>query len=141
MDTEDLAPGMMVTHRNATGSNDGMVIASVIETDRIEPTYNLTVADFETYFVGEARVLVHNCGPDLPQIDGTGKMHGDLPKIEDLKKNVDNDTLSDFRDNLKSSAKKRQEVTNDLGADAGHSSRQNEELDLAKSLDKHLDDQ
>ena len=44
--------------------NDGMVIASVIETDRIEPTYNLTVADFETYFVGEARVLVRNCPPE-----------------------------------------------------------------------------
>ena len=38
-----------------------MVLASLVETDRIDATYNLTVADFETYFVGEQRVLVHNC--------------------------------------------------------------------------------
>lgn len=36
-------------------------IASVTETDRTDATYNLTVAGFETYFVGEQRVLVHNC--------------------------------------------------------------------------------
>ncbi|MCQ8186660.1 HINT domain-containing protein, partial [Parvularcula maris] len=107
--------------------------------NRIDATYNLTVADFHTYFVGEERVLVHNC--DLPKIDRTGKMHGDLPKIEDLKKNVDKETLSEFRDDLKSSAATRQRRTDELGADAGHSIRQNEELDLAKSLDKHLDDQ
>ncbi len=29
---------------------------------RIETTYNLTVADFHTYFVGEDGVWVHNCG-------------------------------------------------------------------------------
>ena len=28
---------------------------------RVDATYNLTVADFETYFVGENKVLVHNC--------------------------------------------------------------------------------
>ena len=33
----------------------------VARTDRSDSTYNLTVNDFETYFVGELRVLVHNC--------------------------------------------------------------------------------
>jgi len=38
-----------------------MTVASVEETERTDSTYNLTVADFETYFVDEQRVLVHNC--------------------------------------------------------------------------------
>lgn len=57
IDTEDLSAGMIVT----TVDNSTMTIASVIETDRVDATYNLTVADFETYFVGENKVLVHNC--------------------------------------------------------------------------------
>ena len=55
--TEELVVGMAVTTRDGRG----MVLASVLETDRIDATYNLTVADFETYFVGEQGVLVHNC--------------------------------------------------------------------------------
>jgi len=56
--TEDISPGMAVTTRDGRG----MVITAVKETARTDSTYNLTVADFETYFVGEQRVLVHNCG-------------------------------------------------------------------------------
>lgn len=57
--TEELIAGMAVVTRDGRG----MVIASVVETDRTDATYNLTVADFETYFVGEQQVLVHNCDP------------------------------------------------------------------------------
>lgn len=57
-DTAELLVGMIVT----TADNQTMVITKVVETDRIDATYNLTVADFETYFVGENKVLVHNCG-------------------------------------------------------------------------------
>lgn len=32
-----------------------------MNTGRVEGTYNLTIADFETYFVGKNRILVHNC--------------------------------------------------------------------------------
>lgn len=38
-----------------------MTISAVTKTDRTDVTYNLTVADFETYFVGVNKVLVHNC--------------------------------------------------------------------------------
>lgn len=55
--TEELAAGMVVSTRD----DRHMVIVSVQKTDRVENTYNLTVADFETYFVGKSRVLVHNC--------------------------------------------------------------------------------
>lgn len=56
-DTDELSDGMIVT----TADNQTMVITKVAQTDRIDATYNLTVADFETYFVGENKVLVHNC--------------------------------------------------------------------------------
>lgn len=71
--TEELAAGMAVV----TKDGRGMVVASVMETDRTDATYNLTVADFETYFVGEQRVLVHNCpkGPKPADLspDGAGR--------------------------------------------------------------------
>jgi len=55
--TAELAAGMAVVTRDGRG----MVLVSVLETDRTDATFNLTVADFETYFVGAQRVLVHNC--------------------------------------------------------------------------------
>jgi len=38
-----------------------LVVTSVRNTERKDGTYNLTVADFNTYFVGNLSVLVHNC--------------------------------------------------------------------------------
>ena len=55
--TAELSDGMIVT----TADNQTMVITKIAQTDRVDATYNLTVADFETYFVGENKVLVHNC--------------------------------------------------------------------------------
>lgn len=55
--TDELSEGMFVT----TADNQTMTITSVLNTAQIDATYNLTVADFETYFVGESKVLVHNC--------------------------------------------------------------------------------
>ena len=55
--TEELKAGMAVVTRDGRG----MLLVSVTKTTRTASTYNLTVADFETYFVGKQRVLVHNC--------------------------------------------------------------------------------
>ena len=55
--TEGLAAGMDAT----TADGRTITITSVTETTRLDATYNITVADFETYFVGKQRVLVHNC--------------------------------------------------------------------------------
>jgi RHS repeat-associated protein len=69
--TEELVAGMAVVTRDGRG----MMLISAVETDRTDATYNLTVADFETYFVGEQRVLVHNC--DVPRnADGTFASRG-----------------------------------------------------------------
>ncbi|NWG71603.1 MAG: hypothetical protein HXY23_08365, partial [Parvularculaceae bacterium] len=71
--TAELVAGMAVV----TKDGRGMAVASVFETDRTDATYNLTVADFETYFVGEQRVLVHNCPvgnkPPSHTPDGAGR--------------------------------------------------------------------
>jgi hypothetical protein len=66
--TAELAAGMAVV----TKDGRGMIVASVVETGRTDATYNLTVADFETYFVGQQRVLVHNC-PGSSGGPGAGK--------------------------------------------------------------------
>lgn len=57
VETRDLSTGMLAT----TKDNQVVKVSVVDQTDRTQATYNLTVADFETYFVGESRVLVHNC--------------------------------------------------------------------------------
>jgi RHS repeat-associated protein len=57
--TQDLRPGMQIIRQDGAPAT----VVSVVETDRTMPTYNLEVADFHTYFVGESRVWVHNGGP------------------------------------------------------------------------------
>ncbi|CAM3879449.1 RHS repeat-associated core domain-containing protein [Litorimonas haliclonae] len=73
--TDELTAGMVVT----TADNQTMTITSALETERLDGTYNITVADFETYFVGENRVLVHNCGRTGKQ--ARLKELGDDPKL------------------------------------------------------------
>ncbi len=46
-----------------TADGRDITITSVTQTIRTDATYNITVADFETYFVGKQRVLVHNWPP------------------------------------------------------------------------------
>jgi|GEM_PF-697100 len=58
-ETSALTAGMTVL----TKDGSAMTIASVSETGRTNGTYNITVKDFETYFVGKQKVLVHNCSP------------------------------------------------------------------------------
>ena len=47
-------------------------VISITDTHRIRPTFNLEVADFHTYFVGEDRVWVHNgkCDKILGKLAG-----------------------------------------------------------------------
>ena len=73
-----------------------MTIMSVIETSRTNQTYNFTVADFHTYFVGKQRVLVHNCnrtandtlrrdtnGRPQPDPEAAGSPHSQLGTRKD----------------------------------------------------------
>ncbi|MBE0352960.1 polymorphic toxin-type HINT domain-containing protein [Pseudoalteromonas lipolytica] len=44
-----------------TDGNGSMEVISVIDEQRVDLTYNFTVADFHTYYVTKQNVLVHNC--------------------------------------------------------------------------------
>ena len=55
-DTKDLSTG----GRLVTADGDRATVIAVIETNRIERTYNFEVEGFHTYFVGENAVWVHN---------------------------------------------------------------------------------
>ena len=86
--------------------------------------------------VDKARKAIKN---KLPRLDNTGKLHGDLPHIEDLKQ-LDKNTLKDFRDDLRDSLKRRKDVSRDRGPDPPHSRRETMEQDLLRSIDKFLGD-
>jgi hypothetical protein len=45
---------------------DGATVVADVETGRTQPTYNLVVADFHTYVVGDARLLCHDNTPRRP---------------------------------------------------------------------------
>lgn len=73
VEVKNLKPGMEI----ATSDGDPVTLTSIVNTGKIERTFNFEVADFHTYFVGDSHVLVHNCsgrmknklGPD-PSAEG-----------------------------------------------------------------------
>ena len=106
--------------------------------------YNLTVASAHTYAVSAAGILVHNMGgsrtlPDLPAVDSTGKVHGKIPTLQELKLH-ESDELDFFREQLSQSIQRRKEVTGQLGSDAGHSARQAAEEKAKSHITKILKD-
>jgi Pretoxin HINT domain len=119
---------------------------SWLDIDKIEshtsPTnvYNFEVEGFHTYFVSDLGFLVHNSCRDvkpLPELDSTGKVHGELPKPQDLGKYPKED-LAQLRNELEKSAQERIRKNVELGSDKPHGQRQGQEQDLIKSIDKFL---
>ncbi len=43
-----------------TDGNGAVIVESIIDLNTIAPTYNFTIADFNTYYVTQKNVLVHN---------------------------------------------------------------------------------
>ncbi|WP_229207195.1 MULTISPECIES: polymorphic toxin-type HINT domain-containing protein [unclassified Duganella] len=60
VESGNLKPGMRVQ----TGAGDGLLVESLVSTGQSPDTYNLTVSEFHSYFVGKNRIWVHNvkCG-------------------------------------------------------------------------------
>jgi RHS repeat-associated protein len=54
--TLELAPGDQIE----TDGHGVVTVESVIDEERIAPTYNFTIEDFHTYYVTEKNLLVHN---------------------------------------------------------------------------------
>ncbi len=76
----------------------------------------------------------------LPRLDRTGKVHGELPSVGELRKYDPNELLQ-FQDELKLSVQKRIEVTVERGGDPGHGERQAAEQALIIGIDKILENQ
>ncbi len=113
--------------------------------------YNFHVLGAKNYFIaganGEMSVLVHNgsaqkpkkADDDLPTLDPTGKVHGKLPKPEDLRQ-YSKEELEQLMRELNQSVQERIRQTNIHGADAGHSARIAAEQQLIHSIKKYLKD-
>lgn len=74
---------------------------------------------------------------DLPTLDRTGKVHGDLPRAEDLSK-YSRDELKRLRQELRESVQERIRKTSELGRDRAHGQRQAAEQQLINQIDKFL---
>jgi len=102
---------------------DGWVAEST--TQRV---FNLEIEGDHSYFVGADGVWVHNdCGrTELPALDSTGKVHGALPRPQDLGQ-YGADELAALRDDLEQSVQQR--IGNNVlfGPDLGHGERQGAE--------------
>ncbi len=57
-----------------------MVLLSLEKTERVEHTYNLTVADWHTFMVGEDRAVVHNSDCDIAK--RLEKLGGGAPRVQ-----------------------------------------------------------
>ncbi len=58
VETRNLDEGHIIQ----TAYGQGARVLSVTNTAKLQATYNIEVADFHTYFIGEDRIWVHNCG-------------------------------------------------------------------------------
>lgn len=76
--------------------------------------------------------------PELPSLDATGKVHGDLIDPKDFSK-YSPDELKQLSKELTQSVQQRIKKTSELGRDRGHGQRQGAEQDLIKSIEKYLD--
>jgi hypothetical protein len=146
----DLQPGEQLL-----GAAGLAAVKSIALHSRSKSVYNLEVHGEHVYEVGNASILVHNSGPDdclkavnalVPKgggklidaaLDSTGKVHGILPKLQDLAW-YSRDDLEALLPQLRSSVQKRIETTVKLGADYGHNARIADEQALIKSIEKLL---
>jgi hypothetical protein len=100
--------------------------------------YNIEVEDWHTYYVSKNMVLVHNtCKKQLPSLDSTGKVHGELPRPQDIG-DYSHEELQILYDELRISVQTRIQYNTRLGSDPGHALRQAQEQQLIWSIAKIL---
>lgn len=106
---------------------------------------NLTIDDLHTYYVmaGNVSVLVHNAGgPECqslinpPRLDGTGKVHGDIPGS--IPRSWTREDLEELAQDLPLSISTRKARNAELGLDPGHARRLYEEEQLLRQVLKKL---
>jgi len=74
---------------------------------------------------------------ELPARDSTGKVHGELPRPQDLR-NRSTEDLGHLLGDLRRSVQQRIRKNIELGSDPGHGQRQALEQDLIKSIERIL---
>ena len=101
--------------------------------------WDLTIpADHDFYIdTTVSAVLAHNCG-DPPGLDATGKIHtaGDLPNY--VPSNWTTEQLQQLESDLQQSIETRQQGLQDLGEEAAHMRRLQEEIRLLRQVQKRL---
>jgi hypothetical protein len=75
---------------------------------------------------------------ELPALDKTGKVHGELPKAEELGR-YSNDELRQLRRELRQSVQERIRKTVEMGPHKPHGERQAAEQELIQRIDKYLE--
>ncbi|MFF5076330.1 polymorphic toxin-type HINT domain-containing protein [Actinoplanes sp. NPDC000266] len=102
--------------------------------------YNLTVASVHTYYVlaGSTPVLVHNMECDVPGLDSTGKVHGEMPPGNRVPSHWTAEQLEQLEGELVKSIARRKEVNLDLGLDYGHAKRLADEEALLRDVRNRL---
>lgn len=74
---------------------------------------------------------------ELPGLDQTGKVHGQLPQRNDLGR-VSTDDLKQLNGDLRKSVQERHRTNAELGSDPGHDKRITEEQRLLQAIAKEL---
>jgi hypothetical protein len=125
--TEELSPNMSVV----TADGRGMVIASIIQTKRNDATYNITVADFETYFVGKQQVLVHNCNLRMKGNGDARRVAGTDQEVKSTVAQIDNvEDLKCAQCKLKDSIKNRRDENKRNDRNSSETRRHNDRIKL-----------
>lgn len=80
VDSAQLVAGMILQTLDA----GELIVVSLAKLDRNEVTYNLTVADFNTFFAGKEKAFVHNCSCLLAanQARDAGKVSGAAAELK-----------------------------------------------------------
>ena len=122
--------------------------AAVVESVTVLPgerrVYNLSVEGDRRYLVGSVAVLAHNvgisCDLDVPALDSTGKLHGELPPRGTIPRNWSREDMEELVPQLRASIAKRQADMHNpnLGWDYRHRDRLVAESQLLRLIEKYL---
>ncbi|WP_172449332.1 polymorphic toxin-type HINT domain-containing protein [Bowmanella denitrificans] len=131
-----------------TDGNGAMEVVSVIDEQRLDLTYNFTVADFHTYYVTKKNVLVHNCNLELKPGGLGNSTKGSDDKVKNTVIDIINsgdkkamecascklgESLKTRRADQKRQTNKRNKTYQD------HKNRIDLEQDLKDKLDRYLE--
>jgi hypothetical protein len=126
------------THLRTPDGRTATVTGGWTPHDTTGSMWDLTIpADHDFYIeTTAAAILVHNVGCELPRLDATGKVHGDLPRF--VPAHWTSEDLQQLESDLIHSIATRKQGLIDLGEDPAHRYRLQQELQLLRQVQKRL---